>query len=84
MDLKEEEELMEGEEDSGDNECVYAEFTEIVCAIATYMRPDPYVVLDMRLYNFLNQVLYPVAIRNSRFRKILKWKAPKGKNVPKA
>lgn len=73
---QEEEELEGDEDDSGDSECVYSEFAEICTAIATYMRPDPYVVLDMRIYNFLNQVLFPAAIKLDRFRK-LKWKPPK-------
>eukprot|EP00941_MAST-03F_sp_MAST-3F-sp1_P006278 g6278.t1 len=73
---QEEEELDDDEDDSGDSEMVFSEFCETLIAIACYMRCNPYVVVEIRLKNFLNEQLYPAAVKLDRFRKILKWKPP--------
>jgi hypothetical protein len=38
---------------------VYSEFVEFLVAIAVFMQPNPYLVVDMRLDRFLRTMLYP-------------------------
>jgi len=66
---QEEEEVEEGEnETQSDSEMVYSEFMETNAAIGSQMRPDPYNVLEMRLDQYLNELVHPVAAKLPRFR----------------
>lgn len=51
----------DGSADAGDSEMVFAEFTEALGAIAAFMRPDPYNVMDVRIDDFLKNQLIATA-----------------------
>ena len=66
---QEEEDIEEGEDETqSDSEQVYSEFMETNAAIGSQMRPDPYNVLEMRIDQYLNELVHPVAITLQRFR----------------
>ena len=55
---QEEESLDEGEEETqSDSEQVYSEFMETNAAIGSQMRPDPYNVLEIRIDQYLNELV---------------------------
>ena len=47
------------------SEMVYSEFVEFLVAIAVFMQPNPYLVVDMRLDRFLRTMFYP-ALKKSK------------------
>jgi hypothetical protein len=55
-------------ETQSDSEQVYSEFMETNAAIGSQLRPDPYNVLEMRIHQFLNDCIHPVAMKHPRFR----------------
>jgi len=66
---QEEEETEEDEgETQSDSEQVYSEFMETNAAIGSQMRPDPYNVLEIRIDQFLCEMIHPKAIVHARFR----------------
>ena len=66
---QEEEDIDEGEDETqSDSEQVYSEFMETNAAIGSQMRPDPYNVLEMRIDQYLNELVHPVALTLQRFR----------------
>ena len=66
---QEEEALDEGEEETqSDSEQVYSEFMETNAAIGSQMRPDPYNVLEIRIDQYLCELVHPVALTLLRFR----------------
>ena len=64
--------LAVGEDDENteidNSEMVYLEFTECHGAIGSFMRPDPYNVLDMRLDSFISEDVVPPCRAMVRFR----------------
>lgn len=66
---EEEEEIDEGEDETqSDSEQVYSEFMETNAAIGSQMRPDPYNVLEIRIDQYLNELVHPVVLALIRFR----------------
>ncbi|GMI09227.1 hypothetical protein TrVE_jg1230 [Triparma verrucosa] len=66
---QEEEEIEEGEaETQSDSEQVYSEYMETNAAIGSQMRPDPYNVLEIRIDQYLCELVHPVSITLQRFR----------------
>ena len=72
---QEDEEELESDDEADDNEMVFTEFNEASGAIATFMRPDPYVMLDNRIKDWFLKVLFPRARDDSGIQvfKNLKW-----------
>ena len=69
---QEEEEVEEGEaETQSDSEQVYSEFMETNAAIGSQMKPDPYNVLEMRLDQYLNEMVHPIAAKLPRFKQAM-------------
>jgi len=72
--LQQEEELLEedpedqGSSEAGDSELVFAEFRECQGGLAAFTRPDPYNMLDQRLFRFLREGVIPEVKAMQRFR----------------
>lgn len=70
--VQQEEELLEGDDVSdeigGDNEMVYTEFKEACGAIGSWMEPDPYLTMAMRIDRFLLRKMFPACIAMPRFK----------------
>ena len=68
---QEEEDVDEDEneaETQSSSEQVYSEFMETNSAIGCQLKPDPYNVVEIRLDQYLNESIHPVALKNKRFR----------------